>query len=71
MAKQKKYCYLYMTDAEILYYGPHHQQDYISAMHEFEKDAKEWVKKRGFAWSELWKPGYNETKRRIRDLWMM
>lgn len=69
MAKQKKYCYLYMTDAEILYYGPHHQPDYISAMHEFEQDAKEWVKKRGFKPSEIWRPGYHEIKMRIRKLW--
>lgn len=69
MKKNNEYCYLYLTDAELSYYGPGRQQDYISAMHEFEKDAKEWVKKRGFTWSELWKPGYNELKRSIRELW--
>ena len=69
MARHKKYCYLYMTDAEVSYYGPAHHQDYISAMHEFEADVKEWIKKRGFKQSELWKPGYNEIKRRIRALW--
>ena len=69
MKKNNRYCYIYLNDIEQSYYGPKHQPDYISAMNAFEKDVKEAIKSRGFKQSELWLPGYNEIKRRIRELW--
>lgn len=69
MGRKPKYCYLYLADFQIAYYSPEHFKDYISAMHEFEEDVKDAMKSRGFKKSELWLPGYNEIKRRIRELW--
>ena len=67
--KKPKYCYLYMTESELAWYGPGHQPDYIAAMHEFESDVKEWVQKRGYKQSQLWRPGYKELKEYIKQLW--
>ena len=67
--KNNRYCYIFLNDIEQSYYGPKYQPDYISAMNAFEKDVKEVIKSRGFKQSEIWLPGYNEIKRRIRELW--
>lgn len=69
MGRKPKYCYLYMTDFQVEYYSPEHFQDYLSAMHEFEQDAKKWVKIRGYKPEQIWQPGYNAIKRRIQELW--
>ena len=67
--KKGKYCYIYMTDAEIELYGPEHYPTRLDAIIEFQADCMDIAEHYGYTTDDIFMPGIELLKERINKLW--